>query len=60
MTRGATKARRLARQALSQALHQSAAVLIAAVGEVEIDHGGGDLLVTEERLHGVEAGSGFD
>src|SRR4029077_5092481 len=56
---GSHVARRLARQALSQTFHQSAAVLVSALCEMEIDHGSGDLLVTESRLHGVETGSGF-
>ena len=34
-------------------------ILGALVGEVQVDHGGGDLLVTEQRLDGVQAGAGL-
>ena len=57
---GSHAARPLARQALGQSLHQDAAVLVAAMGEMQIDHGGVDLLVAEQGLHGVQARSGFE
>jgi len=39
---------------------ERAAVLIAAMGHMKIDHRGGDLLVPKEGLHGVQTGSRLD
>ncbi len=43
----------LARQVAAEFFHQAQAVLFAAMGEVEIHHGGTDLLVPQQSLHGV-------
>jgi hypothetical protein len=49
----------LAGQALAELVHQTQSILSALVGQMQIDHGRGDLLVTEELLNGVEMRAGF-
>ena len=50
----------LARQSAADLLHELHRVAVGLVGEMQIDHGGVDVLVAEERLDGVEAGPGFE
>jgi len=57
---GGHGARELAWKSGAEALDQRAAVLLAAVREVEIDHGGVDVAVPEQGLDGVQAGTGLD
>ena len=41
-------------QLATELLHQRAAVLLAAVGQVHVDHGGVDALVAQQGLDGVD------
>ena len=41
----------------AELIHQRQRVLGGLMGQVQIDHGGGDLPVTEEPLNGVEMGA---
>ena len=50
----------LTRQALTKRLDQLSGVLPGLMGEVQINHGGIDLFVTEEVLNGVKACPTFD
>jgi hypothetical protein len=49
----------LAWQPLAELVHQAQGVLGALMGQVQINHGGSDLLVTEELLDGVQVRAGF-
>ena len=51
---------RLTRQIAAEFLHQRPAVLLAAMGQMQIDHGGIDVTVPEQRLHRVQTRPGFD
>ena len=49
----------LARQPSTELVHESQRFLRALVGQMQVDHGGGDLLMTEELLDGVQMRAGF-
>ncbi len=57
---GGHDVRELAWKSGAEALDQRAAILLAAVREVEIDHGGVDVAVAEQGLDGVQAGPRLD
>ena len=49
----------LTRQPAAQLVHQTQGILGGLVGQVQVDHRGGDLLVTEQSLDGVQMGAGL-
>lgn len=49
-----------ARQMATQLIHESQSVRRGLMGEVQIDHGGVDLLVAEQALDGVKMSAGFE
>ena len=48
------------REVAGEFLDELQGVLLALVGEVQIDHGRGDLAVAEDLLHGVQTRPGLD
>ena len=50
----------LAGQFAVELFDERTAVLLAAVGEVDVEHGGVDVAVPQQRLNGVQAGPGLD
>ena len=49
----------LARQSAAELVHQAQGVLAGLMGQVQIDHGGGDLFMAQELLDGVQMRAGF-
>src|SRR5215469_50174 len=49
----------LARQPFAELVHESQRFLRALMGQMQVDHGGGDLFMTEQLLDGVQMGAGF-
>ena len=50
----------LSRQVCAQFFHEPHGLLLAAVGEVEVDLGGVQIGVAEQVLHGMQTGTAFD
>ena len=50
---------RLTGQSLDELIHQTQGIARGLMGQMQIDHGGSDLLVTEQFLDGVQMSSGF-
>jgi hypothetical protein len=46
-------------QTAAEFIHQPQGILGTLVGQVEVDHGGGDLFMAEQFLDGVQMGAGF-
>lgn len=49
----------LAWQITTEIFDEAQAVVLCLMGQVQVDHGGVDLLVPKQGLHGVQAGTAF-
>ena len=52
--------RQSARQLLTKLIHEPQGILGGLMRDVEINHGGGDLLMAEQLLDGVQMRAGFE
>ncbi len=48
------------RQAFAQAFHELERLLLTLMGEVQIDLSGAQIGMTEQMLHGMQAGTALD